>query len=341
MKLLTTGGLLYSGVHAANADGTSGSFESFDYVAMLPELMNGGLNRATGTGTTLPVNIGWNPVVTEILSTYDGGKVIAGIGKLTGTIYAGWVVKMWGTAGANPCSTASKITGYVTMALGLKLDLGAVPTNCALTANAKVMWAWTNAVPTTALTKALQYSYVITGASEAWIIGAASTAGVAPLIIVAGGWTNNQATELQAAGLASFGMGTWAFNIDYVTEDGEKYATTTPQVLGTILAMENIYKATTNASWFTAANAASTSNLELAMNHCWTAVQAHSHHTGTAKRSTVAGFSGGAAGCLKHAIDGFSFWGGVLIATIGDSFIAASFALANAPAISAVGAIIT
>ena len=81
---------------------------------------------------------------------------------------------------------------------------------------------------TTALTKALQYSYVITGASEAWIIGAASTAGVAPLIIVAGGWTNNQATELQAAGLASFGMGTWAFNIDYVTEDGEKYATTTP-----------------------------------------------------------------------------------------------------------------
>jgi len=190
--------------------------------------MNGGLNRATATGTTLPVNIGWDPLVTEILSTYDGGKVIAGIGKLTGTIYAGWVVKMWGTAGANPCATASKITGYVTMALGLKLDLGSTPTSCSLTANAKVMWAWTNAVSTTALIKAVQFSYVITGASEAWIIGAASTAGVAPLILVAGGWTKNQATELAGASLSSFGMGTWSFNIDYITEDGEYYATYVP-----------------------------------------------------------------------------------------------------------------
>jgi len=122
MKLLTTGGLLYSSVQAANPDGTSGTYQSFDYVAMLPETANGGLNAAS---TATPINIGWDPVVTEILSSYDGGKVIAGIGKLSGTVYASWVIKMWGNVGATKCGAASKITGYVTMVMGVSADLTA------------------------------------------------------------------------------------------------------------------------------------------------------------------------------------------------------------------------
>jgi len=285
MKLLTTGGLLYSGVQAANADGTSGSFESFDYVAMLPELMNGGLNLASGTGTSMPVNIGWDPIVTEILSTYDGGKVIAGIGKLTGTIYAGWVVKMWGTVGAKPCATASKITGYVTMALGLSAD-NAATTDCALTANAKVMWAWTNlATASTALSKVNQHSYVITAASEHWIIGSGGTNGSAPMIVVVGGWTANQSAGLATTTLvSSFGMGTWQFHTDYITMDGVTSGLVTVLALGTVLTMANIFKITDNLTYMTTATTPTTKNLETAMNHCWTAVVAHSHHTGLLKR---------------------------------------------------------
>ena len=37
MKLLTTGGLLYSTVQAQNADATLGAYQPFDYVATLAE----------------------------------------------------------------------------------------------------------------------------------------------------------------------------------------------------------------------------------------------------------------------------------------------------------------
>jgi len=137
MKLLTTGGLLYSSVQAANPDGTTGTYQSLDYVAILPETANMGLISNT-------VNIGWDPVVTEIIANYDGGKTIAGIGKITGTIYASWVIKMWGSTGTGiNCGADSKIAGYVTMAVGLNSDL-ALTANCSLTSNAKVQWAWTS-----------------------------------------------------------------------------------------------------------------------------------------------------------------------------------------------------
>lgn len=76
------------------------------------------------------------------------------------------------------------------------------------------------------------------------------------------------------------------------------------------------------------------------MNHCWTAVNALSNST-VAKRQTVGGFTGSVTSCLKHAIDGYSFWGGILIATIGSSFVAASFTIAaGGPSIKALGTII-
>ena len=193
MKLLTTGGLLYATVQmqAVNADGSSGTYQNFDWVAMFPEGANGGL--AVSTSATNAIGIGWDPVVVEVLANYDGGKTIAGFGKVTGTIYGSWVIKMWGNTGANNCGPDSKITGYVTMVVGLNSELGTSPSaNCSLTANAKVQWAWTNLAADKFATATNSYSYVITSATEEYYLGA--TAGVAAsgddaYIIVAGGTT--------------------------------------------------------------------------------------------------------------------------------------------------------
>ena len=101
---------------------------------MFPEGANGGINLASHS---TPINIGWNPAVIEVISNWDGGKTIAGFGKVTGTIYASWVIKMWGSKGTSSCGDNATISGYVTMAVGLTADLSA-PANCVLTSNAKV-----------------------------------------------------------------------------------------------------------------------------------------------------------------------------------------------------------
>jgi len=105
---------LYSAAQAANADGSSGTYQSFDWVATIPEAANGGTNLSSAT---VPIGIGWDPVVVEVISNWDGGKTIAGFGKATGTIYASWVIKMWGAGGTLPCGDDSVISGYVTMVL--------------------------------------------------------------------------------------------------------------------------------------------------------------------------------------------------------------------------------
>ena len=196
MKLLTTGGLLYATVQmqAVNADGSSGTYQNFDWVAMFPEGANGGL--AVSTSATNAIGIGWDPVVVEVLANYDGGKTIAGFGKVTGTIYGSWVIKMWGNTGANNCGPDSKITGYVTMVVGLNSELGTSPSaNCSLTANAKVQWAWTNLAPDKFATATNSYSYVITSATEEYFLGATVANGVAgadAYIIVSGGTTSTE-----------------------------------------------------------------------------------------------------------------------------------------------------
>jgi len=100
---------------------------------MFPEGDNAGIKSATLWNH---VNIGWSPQVTEVIANWDGGKTIAGFGKITGTLYGSWVIKMWGNKGTS-CGNDSKITGYVTMAVGLNSDLG-TSTNCSLAVNAKV-----------------------------------------------------------------------------------------------------------------------------------------------------------------------------------------------------------
>lgn len=117
---------------------------------MFPESANGGTRVASGT---TPIGVGWSPMVTEVIANWDGGKTIVGFGKLTGTIYGSWVIKMWGVKGTSPCLDNAVITGYVTMAVGLMADLATTPANCTLASNAKVQWAWTN-LSTTGMTPA-------------------------------------------------------------------------------------------------------------------------------------------------------------------------------------------
>ena len=116
MKLLTSGGLLYSAVSAQTVDGHKGSFHELDWVAMFPEYQN--YQEVSGG-----INVGWDPVVTAVIACYDGGKAMAGFGKYSGTIYNAWAVKLWGTTGSNNCGSSTVvISGYVTMAVGIDAD---------------------------------------------------------------------------------------------------------------------------------------------------------------------------------------------------------------------------
>jgi len=65
-----------------------------------------------------------------------------------------------------------------------------------------------------------------------------------------------------------------------------------------------------------AANAGSIANGVTAANHCWTAVHARPDAV-AAKRAAIGGFAGSITTCLKHAVDGYSFWGVTLIAKVG------------------------
>jgi hypothetical protein len=200
MKLLTAGGLLYSTGKAVNADGTTGTYQSLDWVAMFPEGTNYGINAAS---TTTPINIGWDPVVVEVITNYDGGKTLAGFGKLTGTIYGSWVIKMWGSTGTTACGDNSVITGYVTMVMGLTADLSA-STNCNLSSNAKVQWAWSNVATNGLTTATTRWSFVIVSATEDYFYGeTGATVGADSYIIVAGGSTE---VVYQA-----YGLNSWTF----------------------------------------------------------------------------------------------------------------------------------
>lgn len=61
-------------------------------------------------------------MVRSIETAYDGGKVIAGYGWASGTVTAGWMLKMYGILGCTGSTTGtdavSVSSGYSTMALG-------------------------------------------------------------------------------------------------------------------------------------------------------------------------------------------------------------------------------
>jgi len=75
-----------------------------------------------------------------------------------------------------------------------------------------------------------------------------------------------------------------------------------------------------------------------ATNHCWTAVAARPDATATT-RAVIGGFVGSINTCLKHAVDGYSFWGASILAKVGEDWAMTTFdATLSALAISELGA---
>lgn len=296
---------------------------------MFPEGQNGGANLASSTDSTkTPINIGWDPVVVDVLANYDGGKTMAGFGKVSGTIYGAWVIKMWGTKGTVPCGADSVITGYVTMAVGLKGDL-ATGTNCSLTSNAKVQWAWTNVPLTGIAVDTDRVSYVICSATEEYVFGGAAVAepgvGDDAYIIVAGG-----STRLSKE---AYGLNSWTFQGWFIDYDG---VTAAAAELTAGNGDDGAYKTgfintALDLPFFSAVNdTQAILNPSFAANHCWTAVAARPDATDT-KRVAIAGYLGSITTCAMHAIDGYSFWGVTLIAKLGKDWTnSTQFGTANA-----------
>lgn len=69
----------------------------------------------------------------------------------------------------------------------------------------------------------------------------------------------------------------------------------------------------------TATNTLVLSTAQFTTNHCWTAVQGASFGNAEAvkNRAALGGYSGSITTCLKHAVDGYSFWGATIVAKVG------------------------
>lgn len=172
---------------------------------MFPEGRNIKL-AATASGDARSINVGWSPMVTGAITSYDGGKVMCGFGRKTSTVYIPWVTKMWGSVGANNCGANASITGYVQMQMVLNANL--TTANCVLTADASVQWAFTTLSNSgnglnTAVTNN-NTSMVYLDVAEDWKIGGASAGdGVDPYYFAVGGGTG---TNTVAWGLLAWEM---------------------------------------------------------------------------------------------------------------------------------------
>lgn len=283
---------------------------------MFPEQQNYGANAAS---TSTPIGIGWDPMVVDVIANWDGGKTIAGFGKLTGTIYGSWVIKMWGAKGTNNCGDNSVISGYVTMAVGLTADLGSTSANCSLTANAKVQWAWTN-VATDLLTQAAsRISYVITSATEEYNYGGEAATGAAAgddsYIIVCGGHTVDST--------AAYGLNSWSSVGEFIDFNGVTATTNALNAKVTAAWEMPVVNLAAEVTFFTSAsNANALLNGVTATHHCWTAVVGYPVATDTL-RAVLGGYTGSITTCLKHAVDGYSFWGANVLAKVGKDWAAA------------------
>ena len=107
MKLLTNSGLLFAYANAAaqTQDGNMGAYAMVDWSAIFNEVhlvANTDLsytNKATAT-------IGLAPAVTSLITTFDGGKVMAGYSVFNNMTTVGWVIKLWGHYGATMANSA-------------------------------------------------------------------------------------------------------------------------------------------------------------------------------------------------------------------------------------------
>lgn len=203
MKLLTASGLLYSAVSAATADGHNGSYTQIDWAVTLPETASSVTTVSTQAGAPA---VGWDPMVMQVLAVWDGGKVVAGWGKLSGTILNGWVIKMFGASGTKNCGASAKPTGYVSLTYSI---------NSAVTTTAECLTEtqWTFGTASTG-----NQSTVLLGVVEEYIVGGATAgSGSDPWYYVVGG-ANNYAT---------FGLGNWWAYITLLTFDGLPVASPT------------------------------------------------------------------------------------------------------------------
>jgi hypothetical protein len=70
-------------------------------------------------GATSVSTVGLNPMVTALMTTYDGGKLMSGFGLFDNTTHFGWVIKLFGTSSESAalmkCATWDKPVNYTTM----------------------------------------------------------------------------------------------------------------------------------------------------------------------------------------------------------------------------------
>lgn len=131
------------------------------------------------------MNVGWDPMVTQVLATYDGGKAILGFGKIGYHSYAGWLVKMWGTRGTTACADNQLITGYTQMAVGLGQITGTDATDCGGT-SPKVMWMYSTQLAA-GIGETTTFTYIFLDVDEDWKYGDAGSDGTKPEYLVVGG----------------------------------------------------------------------------------------------------------------------------------------------------------
>lgn len=158
-------------------------------------------------------------------------------------------------------------------------------------------------------------SYVICSATEDYVHGAetSATVGDDAYIIAAGGSTSDT--------WQAFGLNSWTFVGEFIDNNGVTatnggLANKTSGSAYEILAAN----VSTDLVWADGeSDAVTIVNGPTATNHCWTAVAARPDAIAT-KRAVIGGFSGSINTCLKHAVDGYSFWGASILAKVGEDW---------------------
>jgi len=272
------------------------------------------------------VNVGWDPMVMQVITNYDGGKTLIGFGRTAATMYAGWVVKMWGEKGTTNCGDGSKITGYVTMAVNVNSAITA-SSDCSLTSSAKTQWAFTSlATNGYAGTAASKFTTIFLNGAEESKCGKASdaatcatTANSEPLVYAVGGCTWRVYLSL---GVGAYSIWASAVSMEGVAAAG--YTTSTGHNAGnTTFNVDHLAtNGTGNEIYTKAADDVMDATIgSFVTNSCLTGVgpnlDADVTNTND-KQYLIFGFTGAIHTCLDVAIDGYTVFGHPLVYAIDD-----------------------
>jgi hypothetical protein len=125
-------------------------------------------------------------------------------------------------------------------------------------------------------------------------------------------------------------MNSWSSVGEFIDYNG---AVATTNALGTKVTepwVMDVVNGGTELTFFsTASNANAILNGVTATHHCWTAIVGYPAATDTL-RAVLGGYTGSITTCLKHAVDGYSFWGANVLAKVGKTWAATEFVTANA-----------